>query len=204
MSTLSFSPVRWATLHGWGSYRRDLRVRLASLGALAVSVLPMNVRKSRHTWTVSLGPGYNAWSMSEGAFMFTKALVAELPDRHLLAVIAHELGHDVLEHTPQRTVRLVVVLLGSGLLGWATRSMGVFLSFLGLGGVCDTTQSRGEELRADRLALQILRGLGYGRREILEVLAWLRDRVGDTPGTIFDTHPSLSERMAHLLSATEE
>ncbi len=79
----------------------------------------------------------------------------------------------------------------------------MFLSLLGLGGLCDSTQSRGEELRADGLALQILRGLGYGRREIVEVLAWLRDRVGDTAGTLFDTHPSLSERIGHLLYATE-
>lgn len=185
----------------WRSYSGALRARLEWLGARATWALADEFRRSQYAWEVVPEPGYNACSLGGGAFSFTEALVAELRDQYLLAIIAHEIGHDVLEHAQQRADRLVRTGVISVGLGLVTGEFWLLIGSLVLGGLSDSAEARREEIIADRVAVEILEGLGCGRREIVEVLAWLHARVGDTPGTLFDTHPTLAERMARLLDS---
>ncbi len=185
----------------WESYSGGLRALLESLGARATWVLPDGFRRSHYTWEVVREPGYNACSLGGGAFRFGEALVAELPDRHLLAIIAHELAHDVFEHAQQRADRSAQTGVFSVGLGLLTGNIWVLLGSLGIGELSNSAEARREEIIADRVAVETLEELGYGRREIIEVLVWLRDRVGDPSGTLFDTHPTLAERLARLLNS---
>jgi len=54
------------------------------------------------------------------------------------------------------------------------------------------------ELAADRHAIKLLQRAGYSKTTVINTLAWLMQRNGDTGGGMFATHPATSERIQAL------
>ena len=56
------------------------------------------------------------------------------------------------------------------------------------------------ELEADRHAVMLLQRAGYSKNTMVDTLAWLMRRNGDTGGGVMATHPATSERIKALQS----
>jgi len=103
-------------------------------------------------------PMVTAFAGDDATFYFSDGL-ARLPQRHLDALVAQQVAHDVLGHTPKR--RSVSLLITAG---FAT--LGIFVPG---GGMADfvvnplvvRAYSREQELDADQRTIEILRDMGH-------------------------------------------
>jgi len=103
-------------------------------------------------------PMVTAFAGDDATFYFSDGL-ARLPQRHLDALVAQQVAHDVLGHTPKR--RSVSLLITAG---FAT--LGIFVPG---GGMADfvvnplvvRAYSRKQELDADQRTIEILRDMGH-------------------------------------------
>ena len=66
------------------------------------------------------------------------------------------------------------------------------------GTLISNNYSRPLELQADRHAVTLLRRAGYSKDTMVDTLAWLMRRNGDTGGGIFASHPATSDRIKAL------
>ena len=122
----------------------------------------------------------------------------------LAAVLAHEVGHLVAEHSKARaTNRAKFMVLSSALsgMGWM---MGRAVSFISRAG--EAAYSREQEREADRLAISYLQSAGYDSGAAIRVLKKLhRQRMtkGESENPlqeILATHPVDEERIATVQS----
>jgi Zn-dependent protease with chaperone function len=147
----------------------------------------------------------NAASFGRGRFVFWEG-VADLPPWAIDAIAAHELAHDWLGHSRKAAELQDVTRFFSdilGLIGGASHEGQEVLSdWVDLAAL--PRYSRQQELEADREAVEFLRAVGYNRpAEVMaSALRLLLDRLGDSGGNFFDSHPSTSERIEKLRPAS--
>jgi Zn-dependent protease with chaperone function len=141
-----------------------------------------------------------AYSDEDGTFYVTDGLL-RLPPSVLDAVIAHEVAHEVLGHVGSRRALALTLSASFGAAGVIAPGAG--LADLLVNPLAVRAFSRRQELAADRKAVEILWDMGYRapRRTLADALRTV-DRTGPKPkeglGGLFDTHPSLGERLAAL------
>lgn len=144
----------------------------------------------------------NAYCMPGGKIMVYSGLVdrLHLDDAELAAVIGHEMGHALREHTRERVSHEYVqeiALSGVALLTGAGQTA-VDLA----GAVANVTfqlpHSREQETEADEIGLELMARAGYDPREA--VTLWKKMKAAEQGGTpqFLSTHPSSQNRMQKL------
>ncbi len=142
----------------------------------------------------------NAASAGFGTFyIFSGAL--DLPDRQLMALLAHEIAHDALNHMLKARIVDTIMAVGVAVIGVKSPAgariadairIPVFQAF-----------SRSEEAEADAEAVRLLQRLGYSKVEMAALLQDLLTRYGNTGG-FFANHPLTTDRIATVRGMPED
>ncbi len=148
------------------------------------------------------GSGVNAFALPGGTIVLLDELVERTGgDDRLLAVVGHELGHQVRHHSTQRLVQ-AAGLAGLATLVWGDASavaanVPVALALF--------DYSREAEQEADGDALRFLEAVGLGPRPLFDAFCLLEAAgkeagTGAIPGFLL-THPRMEERLARVRQA---
>jgi Zn-dependent protease with chaperone function len=155
---------------------------------------------SRYSFAFVQSPIAAASSDEDATFYISDGLT-RLPRPVIDAVIAHEVAHEVLGHVSWRRTLSLTLSAGFGALGAFAPGAGL-LDFV-VNPLAVRAFSRGQELEADRKAVEILRAMGHAtpRRTLAEALRVV-DRTGPRPKEqlrgLMSSHPGLEERLAAL------
>jgi Zn-dependent protease with chaperone function len=184
------------------------------------------ILNSGDKWIVHIFPakGPNAFSLGFGRHIFvTSALLKLLNERHVDAILLHEVYHSANKHTPKKLMMqyplyylATAVAVGaavtipmpfSGLLAfWLVNNIGNILY--------NITMGRRHEVKADDFAVQN----GYGK-ELIEAFKliedWVSKRVNKTHcgrwcqimnkiDDAIDEHPSFEQRIKNILEAMDK
>jgi putative metalloprotease len=176
--------------------RQMERVRYVMLPLLRVTNHRMPLDEIRVS--VVEDAAINAASGGNGEFYVTTGLLNQASDDQLRGVLAHEIAHEDLGHPAKAQV------LGTGLgLGTALLEK-VFPGSSSVAPIAGTLiaghYTRPMETEADRHAVKLLQRAGYSKDTMIDTLAWLMRRNGDSGGGIFASHPATSERIQALRS----
>lgn len=155
----------------------------------------------------------NAFALPGGKIgVYTGLLkVADGPDQ-LAAVIGHEIGHVLAEHSNARLsakyatsagLQLLAAFLGGG--GSSANSQQI-MALLGLGAQVGLLlpYTRGQESEADVIGLQLMAGAGFDPRAAVELWRNMRAEAGGAPPELLSTHPSSTSRIENLQSHMDE
>jgi len=144
----------------------------------------------------------NAYCMPGGKIMVYSGLVDRLHvnDAELAAVIGHEMGHALREHTRERVSREYVqqiALTGAALLTGAGQTA-VDLGAAVANVTYQLPHSREQETEADEIGLELMARAGYDPHEAVSL--WKKMMSAQQGGTpqFLSTHPSSQSRMKKL------
>jgi predicted Zn-dependent protease len=138
----------------------------------------------------------NAASAGHGRFYVTTGLLSQATDEQLRGVLAHEIAHEDLGHPSKAQILGAGVGFGAVLFEKVFPGSGAIAPIAGT--VVTSHYTRPMELAADRHAIKLLQRAGYSKTTMVNTLAWLMQRNGDTGGGMFATHPATSERIQAL------
>ena len=138
----------------------------------------------------------NAATAGNGQFYVTTGLLNQATDEQLRGVLAHEIAHEDLGHPSKAQILNAGVGLGAILLEKVFPGSGAIAPIAGT--LVTGHYSRPMELAADRHAITLLQRAGYSKNTMVNTLAWLLKRNGDTGGGLFASHPATSERIQAL------
>ena len=178
------------------SQSRQDQITQAYLAMLSVSDAPNDVELLFRSSSVL---GANALALPGGPIILLDELVEIAPsDDAILGVLAHEVAHVALAHNRKHIAREGVVALLISLIGFSTDGgigAGIAANLISSG------HSREFETQADQLARQWLVEAGTDLTEFDEMLRVLyetrcKDHCDEVATGWFDTHPSLSDRLA--------
>jgi predicted Zn-dependent protease len=141
-------------------------------------------------------PSINAGSAGGGQFVVTTGLLQNANDQQLRGILAHEIAHDDLGHPAKMQLVGVGVGVGAALLETIIPGSGKIAPLAGT--VIASNYSRPQELEADRHAVSILRRAGYSKEVMIQSLAWILERQGNSGGGFLSTHPATDERIRAL------
>ena len=124
-------------------------------------------------------------------------------DDQLAAVIGHEAGHVVARHAAERQSQTVASSLVLGVLGAAAGSSDAARAISDYGGAGAKYGlllpfSRKQELEADRLGVDYMRGAGYQPREAVALWRKMQAQGGSNTPQFASTHPSDASRITAL------
>ncbi len=147
--------------------------------------------------------GPNAFALPGGSIVLTDEMVKMAKhDDELLAVLAHEIGHEVHQHSMRRVVQ--DSLLSFAVLALTGDASGVSELFLGMPVMLtELAYSRGFESEADRYALDFMRAHDIPTHYFADILLRIGDQ--DKPkrkgkdrrwSNYLSTHPATKERVA--------
>lgn len=144
----------------------------------------------------------NAFALPGGKIGVYSGMLGVAVNQHqLAAVIAHEVGHVLADHSNERTsqatlrnigvaVAQIAGVPGSTLevLDYGTQ-IGLFLPF-----------NRTQESEADRIGVILMAEAGFDPRQAVFLWQNMRDTQGPRPPEFLSTHPSPDSRIDQLLS----
>ncbi|HEY7377468.1 MAG TPA: M48 family metallopeptidase [Steroidobacteraceae bacterium] len=147
----------------------------------------------------------NAYCMPGGKIMVYTGLIdqLELSDAELSAVIGHEIGHALREHSRERVshayaqqIALTGVAaaagLGQGTLDLANEVANVTFQL---------PHSREQEAEADRIGLELMARAGYDPHAAISVWQKMQQANQGSPPEFLSTHPSSQSRISDLEAA---
>jgi putative metalloprotease len=139
----------------------------------------------------------NAANAGGGQFYVTTGLLEKANDQHLRGIMAHEIAHDDLGHVAKLQTLGAGLSLGTILLEQLFPGSSAVTPIAG--SLIARGYSRSEESAADRHAVEILRGAGYSKDELIRALQWV-ERASDSAGGggFLSTHPATDERIEAL------
>lgn len=152
----------------------------------------------RYRFRIVDDPNVNAFGIGGGYIYVNSGLLAAADSEgEVVAVLAHEIGHQVRRHVAKQLSRQAVfeslarAAIGSNASQWVNLAtgLGVTTGQLYFG--------REAEREADAVMVDLMPRAGYDPREALSMLAMLRAIQGSDPGavaTIFSSHPPTKER----------
>lgn len=129
--------------------------------------------------------------------------VAETPAQ-LAAVIGHEIGHVIAEHSNERVSENVVAQLGLAGAGLAMKNKdknySLIMGALGLGAQFGVLlpHSRDQESESDLIGLDLMAKAGFDPSESVRLWENMSKAGGGSPPEFMSTHPSNSTRIANL------
>lgn len=157
----------------------------------------------------------NAFCMAGGKIVVLEGILPIAHDEAgLAAVLGHEIGHALAHHIAEEMTKekkkkaiQTVGAVGIGIAGVATKAdMNVVNQVISSGVDLSNTimqyverrYSRKHELEADRIGMVLMAMAGYDPREAPKIWERMTDLVGETPGTLLDTHPSNKQRKQEM------
>ena len=138
-----------------------------------------------------------AFAADEATFYFSEGL-ARQPQRHIDALVAQKVAHEVLRHAGKRRRLSLSVTAGFAVLGIAVPGLGL-LDFL-VNPLIVRAFTREQELDADQRALDILRAMGHEapRRTLAAALRAAGAVNRPVTGGLLATEPDLDDRLVRL------
>lgn len=179
----------------WGEQQME-RVRYVMLPLLRVTNHRMPLDEIRVS--VVEDAAINAASGGNGEFYLTTGLLNQATDDQLRGVLAHEIAHEDLGHPAKAQVLSTGLGLGTALLEKVFPGSASVAPIAGT--LIASHYTRPMEIEADRHAVKLLQRAGYSKETMINTLAWLMRRNGDSGGGMFATHPATSERIQALRS----
>lgn len=153
----------------------------------------------------------NAWCMAGGKMaIYTGFLEKVKPtDDELAQVMAHEVSHALANHTAEKMS--VAMASQLGLMGVALAVGNSDYAGLALTGsalaaalAIQLPNSRGAEVEADRMGIELAARAGYDPRSAVTLWKKMGEVGGDTPPQFLSTHPSPYNRQQKLGEIVEE
>jgi predicted Zn-dependent protease len=142
--------------------------------------------------------GVNAFASPGGLVHITRGALGLLKNEAELAgVLAHEIGHVAHKHTVKAIKKSKAVQMGTGT---ALKDRGTFLNQLSNKAyemVLENAFDRGDEVDADKAAVQYTQKAGYAPATLADFLTRLDERNKDQPerNGLFASHPETQERI---------
>jgi predicted Zn-dependent protease len=150
----------------------------------------------------------NAWCMPGGKIAVYSGIIErlQLTDAELAAVIGHEIAHALREHGRERASRAVTQGLVLGVLGAAAGvgQSGVDLAQLALEVTLNLPNSRGQEVEADRIGVELAARAGYDPRAAVALWQKMDQAAGGGPPAFLSTHPASESRQRDLAVYAEK
>ena len=150
----------------------------------------------------------NAWCMPGGKMAVYTGLINKLQasDDELAAVMGHEIGHALREHTREQMSQQAITQTGIGLAG-AILGIGDLGQSLA-GAVANVTlqlpKSRGMETEADRIGVELAARAGYNPQAAVSLWQKMEKLGGNEPPKWLSTHPPHADRIADLQSQIQK
>jgi Zn-dependent protease with chaperone function len=140
-------------------------------------------------------PQINAASAGNGQFLVTTGLLQKANDDQLRAVLAHELGHQDLNHVQKTQTLGTGLSIGMVILDQIIPGSGNLTPIAGE--LLLRKYTRNEEYQADKHGVQMLQRAGFnGKQMMADTLTWLMQTSGGSGGGFFATHPGTADRIA--------
>lgn len=144
----------------------------------------------------------NAWCMPGGKIAVYTGLINKLQatDDELAAVVGHEIGHALREHTREQISQQMgtQTLLGiAGALfglGETAQNLGNMVANVTIG----LPKSRTDETEADRIGVELAARAGYDPHGAISLWQKMEKLAGSQPPQWLSTHPSNETRLADL------
>lgn len=143
-------------------------------------------------------PAINAATGGDGRYYVTTGLLSRATDDQLRGVLAHEIAHEDLGHAAKAQIIGTGLNVGVALLEQLFPGSSALTPIAGT--LISNNYTRPLELQADRHAVTLLHRAGYSKRTMVDTLAWLMRRNGDSGGGVLSSHPATSERIQALQS----
>src|SRR3954465_14345130 len=150
----------------------------------------------------------NAWCMPGGKMAVYTGLISKLQatDDELAAVMGHEIGHALREHTREQMSQQALTQTGIGIAGALLGVGDLGQSLAGM--VADVTlfkpKSRGMETEADRIGVELAARAGYNPRGPTALWQKREKRGGGEPPKWLSTPPPHADRIADLQSLIQK
>jgi predicted Zn-dependent protease len=150
----------------------------------------------------------NAWCMPGGKIAVYSGIIdrLQLTDAELAAVIGHEIAHALREHGRERASRAVTQGLVLGVLGAAAGvpQGGVDLAQLALEVTLNLPNSRGQEVEADRIGVELAARAGYDPRAAVTLWQKMDQAASGGPPAFLSTHPASEARQRDVAEYAEK
>ena len=141
----------------------------------------------------------NAANAGGGEFYVTRGLLEKANDQQLLAVLAHEIAHEDLNHVAKAQRLGAGLSIGMVILDQIVPGAGALSPIAGQ--LISNGYSRREEYQADAHGAQLLQRIGSSKQVMIDTLQWLIQVEGGSSGGFFATHPATAERIEALKTA---
>jgi len=173
-----------------------------------IAVLPE--RYANQSWEVVVfeSDTVNAFALPGGYIGFYTGMMKLAENEHqVAAVMGHEIGHVMAEHSSERfSTNLLVTgaLIGTdfALADRSSEQRAMIMAALGIGAQIGVMlpYSRTHENEADQIGLELMAKAGFDPREAPRLWEVMAEEHGDGPPEILSTHPSPSTRIERLSS----
>jgi len=153
--------------------------------------------------TVKVGimddPHINAANAGDGEFYVTRGLLEKANDQQLMAVLAHEIAHEDLNHVAKAQRLGAGLSIGMVLLDQIIPGSNALTPIAGR--LIARGYSRKEEYQADAHGAELLRRIGSSKQVMIDTLSWLLQMEGGSSSGFFATHPATGDRIEALRQA---
>lgn len=183
---------------------RDIVDKLAD--AAGANDTPWNVYVLR-------GPDVVNAAATRGHFVFVWTGMLDLVQNEgeLAAVLAHEMGHVLADHTqptPSEEAGQIMASIGGNVANQVVSVQGPYGALAGLAGIVAqeaieafmvNPESQRKEFEADQIGLFLMADASYDPRDALALWSVMSERGGDLgPFTFLSSHPASDERLTEL------
>jgi predicted Zn-dependent protease len=185
---------------------------LQKLRSLAEDLIPYtdrwNERASEWNWEVNLirDESINAFCMPGGKIAFFSGIIEKLnlTDDEIAVVMGHEMAHALREHARERVAKSGLASAGAQIAGFglsAVFGIDPNLTSAATGGIANLAMlrfSRGDEIDADLIALDLVARAGYDPRAGIAVWKKMQMINKNSPPQWLSTHPAGGTRIKQM------
>ena len=144
----------------------------------------------------------NAWCMPGGKVAVYTGLINKLQvtDDELAAVMGHEMGHALREHTREQMSQQAITQTAIGGLGalFGIGDLGQSAAGMVANVTMQLPKSRGMETEADRIGVELAARAGYNPQAAIALWQKMEKLAGSQPPKWLSTHPPSADRVADL------
>src|SRR5256885_8269380 len=144
----------------------------------------------------------NAWCMPAGKVAVYTGLINKLQVTadELAAVMGHEMGHALREHTREQMSQQAITQTAIGGLGalFGIGDLGQSVAGMVANVTMQLPKSRGMETEADRIGVELAARAGYNPQAAISLWQKMEKLAGSQPPQFLSTHPSHETRIADL------
>lgn len=150
----------------------------------------------------------NAWCMPGGKIaVYTGLIEAVQPsDDELAAVLGHEMGHALREHSREQMSQQVGEQAAVGVIGaiFNVPQVAVDLAPQLLDLTVNLPHSRQDETEADKVGVELAARAGYNPRAALSLWEKMQKVGGSQPPKLLSTHPPTADRIKDLAAVIDK